>query len=230
MDQVDFTNTMATIGWSPASVIGFEPVAYGAALSLIHYQSGLTPLGRQGWVKSNNLLSDVGQVGVMKTKEGSFLSYINQLRLTTFGPGFDDRSVSHQPMLAITPWAQTDAQFQYSMNFINTGQIPDDKQFTEKFLNHDEHIVADNVASTLKKEAVKYMEKGAVAIGGGAVQLFFKVKKAAAGGLILDIVGNVVMDSIKQLQTKEVVGRFKTDEVRRRYLAEQGQSTYRVTS
>ena len=45
IDNVDFKNSLQTIGWQSAAVGGFEADAYGAVLMLIHYVGNLTPAG-----------------------------------------------------------------------------------------------------------------------------------------------------------------------------------------
>ena len=230
MDQVDFMNTMRTIGWSSGAANGYEEIAYGAALSLMHYRDHLTQPGRMAWAQANNRLSDAGRQGIQRTRQGYFLSVVNQLRLQTYGINFDDTAIAHQPMLVTTPWAQTDAEFQFSMNYINTGQMPDESRFVPQVLSKDGQIVAQKVTDTLKKEALKYLEKGAVAVGGAAVATFFKVKNTTLAGLVTDIAWELIKSRLNELQKKDVVARFRIDEERRKHLANIGQSTYRPTS
>ncbi len=226
MDQTDFNNTMATLGWSAAAVSGFEEIAYGAAVSLIHYQDHLSPAGRQGWARANNELSDKGQSGILKTKQGFFLSWINQLRLQTFGTAFDDDSVSHQAILAVTPWALTDVQFQYCMNYIRTGQVPDSKQFEKKYLTDTEALIAKKVSDVVGKEAEKFLEYALVFAGGRSVALFFKIKKSTVGGAVADVAWNILANQLKSIQVADVTARFTCDEQRRKYLSHKGLSSY----
>ena len=201
MDQAEFYLTMATLGWSTAAVTEFEEVAFGAALSLVHYQDGLTPQGRMAWASANNRASHVGQKGIQRTKQGSYLKYLNGLRMQTFGLAYDDHSVSHQPILATKPWAQTDAQFQFCMNYINTGQVPDDAKFKDQMLSNNEQVVADQIASALKKEATKYLDLGIAGLGGAAA-FVWKLKKATIGGVVFEVGKTILMSYVDEISVR----------------------------
>ena len=228
MDQAEFYLTMATLGWSTAAVQGFEEVAFGAALTLIHYQDGLTSQGRMTWANANHRASHIGQKGIQKTRQGSYLTYLNGLRMQTFGLAYDDHSVSHQPILATTPWAHTDAQFQFCMNYINTGQFPDDEKFKDQIFSKDQQLVSDQVQKSLTKEALKYFELGVALYGGKFLSGLLELKKLTLVGLGLDIIKMLVVAAVDEFTKQQVVERFKTDEGRRKYLAGVGRSTYRA--
>jgi hypothetical protein len=224
-DPIDFNNSMRTLGWSVGAVGGFEELAYGAALTLIHYQ-GMTSAGRLAWAKANALQSREGQSGVMKTKQGAFLAYLNQLRLGTFGIAFDDHSVSHQTSLLSNPWALTDPQFQYCMFYIKTGRLPDDEKFKDQIFSKNGQIVASHIEETLQKQALKYLEKGAVTVGGAAIETLFKIKNATVVGLASDIALDVLQKKLEEREKKDTTARYQLDEARRVHLASKGASTY----
>jgi hypothetical protein len=228
-DRVDFDNSIRTLGWSTSAVAGFEEIAYGAALTLIHYQD-MTPAGRLAWAKANALRSRANRSGAMQTNQGAFLAALNQLRLVAFGIAFDDHSVSHQPSLVSNPWSLTDPQFQFCMFYIKTGRVPDDEKFRDKIFSKKGEIVANHVEDTLKKQALAYLEKGALTIGGGAIELFFKVKKMTWFGFLSDVSMDFIKAQLDERTKQDMIARYQVDEARRVHLAAKGRSTYQKIS
>jgi hypothetical protein len=229
-DKVDFANSLRTVGWNTAAVQGFEQDAYGATLLLIHFIDHLTPAGRLAWARSNNMASDVGQRGIQKTKEGFFLGWLNQLRLGVYGTAFDNESVTKQPSRVSSPWSLNDAEFTYCMLYIKTGRAPDPAKFEKRFLSANAQMIAGKVEDTLKKKALEYLQKGAIAVGGAAVETFFKIKGSTVGGLVLDVGWNLLSDQLAKVQLADLTARYAIDETRRMYLVPKGLSAYQQIS
>lgn len=230
-DPIDFTNSLRTLGLSTTQTSGMEEEAYGAALALIHYQS-MTPTGRLAWAQANaaEIRGGWDRSSGMRSRRGALFSGLNQLRLGTFGTAFDDHSVSHQVTLLSNPWSLTDPQFQYCMNYIKTGQLPDEDKFVDKIFSKKGQIVAQHVEDEAKKQTMKYLEKAAVMIGGKTVEVLFKVKKITVVGLVIDCGLDLLRDQLKELDKKLTIPRYQLDEARRIHLASKGKSTYRSVS
>jgi hypothetical protein len=226
-DPIDFTNSLRTLGLSPTETGGMEEEAYGAALTLIHYQD-MTPIGRVAWAQANaaEIRGGWDRSSGMRSRRGALFNRLNLMRLGTFGVAFDDHSVSHQVTLLSNPWSLTDPQFQYCMMYIKTGRLPDEEKFADQIFSKKGQMVAQRVQDTLKKQALKYLEKAAIVVGGRAIEVLFKVKNAAIGGLLIDIVFDMLSAQIKELEKKTTIARYQLDEARRIHLASKGKSTY----
>lgn len=227
IDQVDFSNTMRTIGWNTQAVQGFEQEAYGAALSLIHYIDHLTPAGRLAWAQANNAASRKGQSGIQKTKDGTYLSWLNQLRLQVYGLGVDDESVTEQPMRVQAPWSLSDAEFSYCMLYIKTGRAPDESKFEKQYLNATEQMVAGKVEDSLRSQALQYLELGAAAVGGTALRAYFTVQRSWVGGVVLTIAWAALSAELAKRELATLTARYTLDEQRRLYLGAKGLSNYK---
>lgn len=227
IDQVDFSNTLRTIGWNPSAVQGFEQEAYAAALLLIHYIDHLTPGGRLAWARANNAASDTGQSGIQKTKKGTYLAWLNGLRLQVYGTGFDDESVTKQPMRVHAPWSLSDAEFTYCMLYIKTGRAPDESKFEKQYLNATEQMVAGKVEDSLRSQALQYLQIGAAAIGGKAVSAYLKIQSSWAGGAALSIVWAALSFEMAKIQLADLTTRYSIDEQRRLFLVAKGLSSYK---
>ncbi len=113
------------------------------------------------------------------------------------------------------------------MLYIKTGRAPDESKFAKHFLNPTEQMVAGKVEDTLKKKALEYLQKGAIAIGGAAVETFFKIKGSTLGGLALDVGWSLLSDQLAKMQLADRTARYAIDETRRLYLVPKGLSSYR---
>ena len=226
-DPIDLDNSLRTVGWNIAAVRDFETVAYGAVLSLIHYIDHLTPEGRLVWSRANNRQSDIGQRGVQKTREGSFLAWLNQLRMQVYGTAFDDRSIRLQPMRVSNPWSLNDHEFTYCMMYIKTGRMPDPDKFEKHILTPTQELVADKVTDDLKDKALEYLEKGAILVGGRIAETAFKIKGATPVSVAMDAAWIVLTDRLEKAQIKDLTARYAIDEQRRLYLSSKGLSSYR---
>ena len=226
IDAIDFENSIRTIGWNTQAIEGFRQEAYGGVLMLIHFIDHLTPAGRLAWTQANNRLSDVGQVGMKKSQAGFFMAMLNQLRLQTYGTTFDDASVIKQANRINMPWSLTDTEFTYCMLFIRTGRLPDDEKFRKFVLSKNEKLVADKVTGVLKSETIKYLEKGAVLVGGRIAETVFKIKGSTLGGLGVDLAWSFVQAQIEKAELNDLTDRYIMDERRRLYLAQKGLGNY----
>ncbi len=226
MDQVDFQNTMRTLGWSSQAVQGFEADAYGAALCLIHYIDHLTPAGRIAWANASMRASHIGQQGIRRTREGSYLSWLNQLRMSVYGLGFDDESVTKQTMRVSNPWSLSDAEFTYCMLYIRTGREPDTDKFQKKYLAPLESKVAGKLTDTLEGEALKYLETAAITLGGAAIGAFFKFKNSTIGGAVIGFAFDMLKETMAKQMLADLTARYESDEARRLYLVPKGLSSY----
>ncbi len=226
-DLIDFDNSLRTVGWSMSAVREFETIAYGAVLSLIHYIDHLTPEGRMVWSRANNQQSDIGQRGVQKTREGSFLAWLNQLRMQVYGPAFDDKSVRLQPMRVSNPWSLSDHEFAYCMMYIKTGRTPDTDKFEKHILTPTQELVADRVTDDLKDKALEYLEKGAILVGGRLIGTIFKIKNTTLGAAAIDVAWSVLADQLQKAQLRDLTTRYAIDEQRRLHLSSQGLSSYK---
>ena len=226
-DLIDFDNSLRTVGWNAAAVRDFETVAYGAVLSLIHYIDRLTPEGRLAWSRANNRQSDIGQQGVQKTREGSFLAWLNQLRLQVYGTALDDQSVGLQPMRVSNPWSLNDQEFTYCMMYIKTGRVPDTDKFEKHVLSPTQKLVADRVTDDLKDKALEYLEKGAILVGGSIAARVFKISGATPASVVIDVAWSYFSNQLEKAQLSDLTARYAIDEQRRLYLASRGLSSYR---
>jgi hypothetical protein len=227
-DPIDFANSLRTLGLSTVQTSGMDEEAYGAALTLIHYQN-MTPTGRLAWAQANaaEIRGGWDSNSRLRSRRGALFSTLNRLRLGTFGTAFDDHSVSHQATLLSNPWSLTDPQFQYCMLYIKTGQLPDEDKFVDKVFSKNGQIVVQHVEDEAKKQAMKYLEKAAIVVGGKTVEVLFKVKKITVVGLAIDIGLDMLKDRLKEMDKQTTIPRYLLDEARRIHLASKGKSTYK---
>ncbi len=213
IDWIDFRNTLRTLGGVDAAAGLFED-AYGAALSLIHWQE-LTPQGRQAWLQA---------VTFGDGTKPYFFHYLNQLRLEAYGPSF--YSIGSIRNLLPYPWSLADADFQYCMLYIRTGHAPDPEDFEKHYLSKLARQAVQAGEDAVKKKILDYLEKIAAAAGGTGVRFFIKVKNAGPAGAVLGLGLDYLNDLLKEMEKKNLIDRYNIDEERRLYLASQGQSTY----
>ena len=113
------------------------------------------------------------------------------------------------------------------MMYIKTGQAPDTAKFEKRLLNPAEQLIAGKVRDSLVKEAVSYLEAGAVVLGGRIVEVVFKVKNTTIGGVAVDIAWSLLSKQLAKVQLQDLTARYEIDERRRLYLASKGLSSYK---
>lgn len=113
------------------------------------------------------------------------------------------------------------------MMYVQTGRAPDTAKFEQRVLNPTERLIADKVTDSLKKKALEYLQKGAVILGGAAVETLFKIKGSTIGGLVIDVGWSLLSDQLAKRELKDLTSRYQIDERRRLYLATQGLSSYK---
>lgn len=64
LDQIDYRNSLRTLGLSPQMAQGFEEEAYGAMQLLIYYQEWLSPENRVAFARRLAQDGHRGQVGI----------------------------------------------------------------------------------------------------------------------------------------------------------------------
>jgi hypothetical protein len=229
MDEHEFHLTMKTMDIVHASVRSFRWEFFTHAQQLVYYRSHLTEAGRLKWHETCVGKMRQGQAGLQRTNRGAMLNWLFQLKQQTFGLRFDDESVNHSPNLVINPWSLSDPEFLYCWVLVASGTRPDPEEFKKKFvsLTDQEQIVADKLRETLVEQALESAEKHAIAMGGAAVEILFKVKKATLVGLATDIGWELFKDWAEEKNLEELKRRYERDALRREYLATVGRSTFK---